>query len=563
MAHLRPKQPLSCKEIFGTDTLPAEGDTAAALNVHALQIGFGEVCATPRPTPPHPPHPPHQRTQERPLEPAVFSALLARGKDALDAEPNVLELSGKVAVIGPVRGQYYDLLHILTNLCSGAAATASADAAQDGDAASLPPVVAAPTAEAPFTNALTGKIELQDGLKLLFLGDMVDGGHQSSQVLLLLLALKLKHPEQVFLLRGRRESRSDWPAAGRSVLLRTELAKRYGTVPGAEPAELYTECWSVFKSLPIAAAVNAQYFCVAGGIGPFMSSTDELETLVRQDDPLKDSTLCDAVWSDPMDDEDEDLQASALFLHNYEKGLAYSFSFNAVMQFLEAKGYYSIVRGVAFPDSREVPAHVTRASHNSSGRPWHYQYSCYDPGYRLFRRSPTTHFPGVISLFSAPHFLSENENRGAVMFIDGQKMHIRQFTASHRPYCLPKMCNALEWSLPLVCSQAASIAEVRVVSVTDHPPPNFLPHPSPSPTHPQALWNTTTAADDDPLRRHTTRVRVWNLIPCQNKVPTASPFSPLPSPPKSNNDQTPTSHRRVCRTTQTGAACSASKSCAS
>eukprot|EP01061_Rhynchopus_euleeides_P007830 TRINITY_DN16891_c0_g1_i2.p1 TRINITY_DN16891_c0_g1~~TRINITY_DN16891_c0_g1_i2.p1 ORF type:complete len:443 (+),score=114.49 TRINITY_DN16891_c0_g1_i2:49-1329(+) len=422
--HLKPKRYISCEEVFGTNKLPAEPTKP---DLHALHIGFGE---------------------ERPLDTDVFHALLNWGKAALDSEPNVLDISGRVCVVGPLRGQLYDLMHVLTVLC-----------APKGQSPPAVPTAFEATPEMPFRNQYTQRISLDPDLKLVFLGDMIDGGHQSSQVLLLLLALKLTYPDRVFLLRGRRESKTEWSPRAHSVLLQDELARRYENLPGADPEELYTQCSRVFRSLPIAAVVNEEYFCVSGGIGPG-SLSDDPTSLVRQEDTMKQSTLCDLVWSDPMDDEDEDLQSNALFLHNYEKGIGYNYSFNAVMNFITEKKYRCIVRSVSFPDSRDVAPQVTRQSHNSSGRPWHYQYSYYDPGYRLYRRNPLTNFPTVIGLFSAPRFLNENENRGAVMFIEGDKMNLRQFTAACRPFALPKMKNALEWSIPSVCSQAASVAEV-------------------------------------------------------------------------------------------------------
>eukprot|EP00756_Hemistasia_phaeocysticola_P065581 Hpha_TRINITY_DN8648_c0_g1::TRINITY_DN8648_c0_g1_i1::g.168644::m.168644/K04348/PPP3C, CNA; serine/threonine-protein phosphatase 2B catalytic subunit len=388
---------------------------------------------------------------QRACEPKLWNALLGDGAAVIQQEPSVLTLRGRVVIVGPLRGHFYDLLHILNAV---------------GDPEGSPERPSAKTRSSPqrpYTpcTSVAKTVSLRAGTKWLFLGDVVDGAPFSTQVLAFLMALKKNHPDQIHILRGRRETvRKEWEGRGRSSCsLKAELTKRYGWQPGVDVEELWASCGQVFKSLPVAAVVNSKYWCASGGIGPRVSSPSDLMAQERFKDTQElPGVLMDTVWADPMDDEDEELQANALFLHNYEKGCSYYYAFNAAVEFLRDNQLLCIIRGVSYPDSREVPPVVTRTSHNSSGRPWHYQYSPFDPGYRLYRKSPLTNFPSVIGLFSAPRFL-ENENRGAVLVSDADRLDVRQFEHVPAPFMLPGMRNGFTWSLPFVASQTATLAQ--------------------------------------------------------------------------------------------------------
>jgi serine/threonine-protein phosphatase 2B catalytic subunit len=86
--------------------------------------------------------------------------------DLLKKEPNLMQIEEPVVIVGDVHGQYYDVCHMLEK------------AGKPGD------------------------------INYLFLGDFVDRGIYGTEVLLLLMSLKINYPQNVILLRGNHESRS-------------------------------------------------------------------------------------------------------------------------------------------------------------------------------------------------------------------------------------------------------------------------------------------------------------------------------------------------------------------
>ncbi|KAJ6494234.1 Metallo-dependent phosphatase-like protein [Mycena sanguinolenta] len=244
----------------------------------------------------------------------------------------------------------------------------------------------------------------------LFLGDYVDRGYFSIECVLYLWALKIWYPTSIFLLRGNHECRhlTDY------FTFKLECKHKYSE-------RIYDAATESFCSLPLAAVLNKQFLCIHGGLSPEFNTLDDLRSIDRFREPPTQGLMCDILWSDPAEDFGTEKTGES-FLHNHVRGCSYFFTYQAACNFLERNNLLSIIR-----------AHEAQ-----------------DSGYRMYRKTKTTGFPSVMTIFSAPNYLDVYNNKAAVIKYENNVMNIRQFNYSPHPYWLPNFMDVFTWSLPFV-----------------------------------------------------------------------------------------------------------------
>lgn len=181
------------------------------------------------------------------LDKSDIFKVLDLSKELLIKEENVLELSDPIIICGDVHGQLYDVLEIFR--------------------------IEPPPPDSQY----------------LFLGDYVDRGYYSFEVLMYLLCLKIRSPDRVYLLRGNHES--------------ITISHTYGfyqeCLEKFTDSSVYLRCAEVFNYLPIAAMINNRIFCCHGGLSPSIHLVEQIHTIDRFMEPMTDGPLTDLLWGDP------------------------------------------------------------------------------------------------------------------------------------------------------------------------------------------------------------------------------------------------------------------------
>ena len=162
--------------------------------------------------------------------------------------------------------------------------------------------------------------------RYVFLGDYVDKGQNSIETVLLLYALKVKFPNNIYLLRGNHESSS------------------IGSFHDECKINLNKRCYSLFcKSfsyMPLTAISNRKIFCVHGGFSYSILDISEIDKIERPISDISFSVASDLLWSDPS-------QSVQKFTSS-PRGNGVLFGIDAVDQFLGDNDLSLIIRAHQF-----------------------------------------------------------------------------------------------------------------------------------------------------------------------------------------------------------------------
>ncbi|XP_007235950.2 protein phosphatase 1, catalytic subunit, alpha isozyme b [Astyanax mexicanus] len=249
--------------------------------------------------------------------------LCLKSREIFLSQPILLELEAPLKICGDVHGQYYDLLRLF-------------------EYGGYPP-------ESNY----------------LFLGDYVDRGKQSLETICLLLAYKIKYPENFFLLRGNHECAS----INRIYGFYDECKRRYNI----KLWKTFTDC---FNCLPVAAIVDEKIFCCHGGLSPDLQSMEQIRRVMRPTDVPDQGLLCDLLWADP----DKDVMGWG----ENDRGVSFTFGSDVVAKFLHKHDMDLICRA----------------------------HQVVEDGYEFFAKRQ------LVTLFSAPNYCGEFDNAGAMMSVD-------------------------------------------------------------------------------------------------------------------------------------------------
>ncbi|KAF1764485.1 hypothetical protein GCK72_004433 [Caenorhabditis remanei] len=192
----------------------------------------------------------HFRPDE--LEWIIKKAMEQFARDREQGHPIILLRREKIVVVGDIHGKYRDFCYALTSH---------------------------------FMN---------DKVTFVFLGDFVDRGPRSMDVVLLMCLLKIAHPRRFYWIRGNHETPATNMSYGYLTECRSNLGHWYGT-------DFWKNSNDLFKTLPLCAILQNKVFAAHGGIPRKVESRNHLISFLREQPRTKEEVVFQNhfLWADP------------------------------------------------------------------------------------------------------------------------------------------------------------------------------------------------------------------------------------------------------------------------
>eukprot|EP00759_Apiculatamorpha_spiralis_P000602 PhF_6_TR10228/c0_g1_i1/m.15852 len=257
--------------------------------------------------------------------------MLICAKRLLRDEPNVVTVPAPCVLVGDIHGQFYDLRDRVI--------------------------------------AYGGPVE---NTRYVFLGDYVDRGENSLLCATLLMTLKVRYPNNVFLLRGNHESKMTNNIYGFQQECRTTFPELSQGILMEHP--MWASFNNAFDLLPLMAIVGNRVLCMHGGLSPEFQTPAHVMTVDRGVEIEANQLMSDITWSDPT----------------------------------PSDGFYGNLRGLGHLFGPDVTHHVLRINHMSMLVRAH---QCVKSGFQF------DHSELLVTLFSAPNYCNLG-NKGAILSLD-------------------------------------------------------------------------------------------------------------------------------------------------
>ena len=279
-------------------------------------------------------------------------ALTKACQEVVASQPIVLRLNTPIKVFGDIHGQYDDLMRFFELW---------------GE---------------PSENPSRGDI---NSIDYLFLGDYVDRGIYSLETICLLMALKIKYPDKIHLLRGNHEDHLINSTFG----FYEECEYRLSDDALCDELNVFKIINEFFEYLPLVAIVENEIVCVHGGIGSCFTDISDVEKMQR---PLpvihealtkEDQIIMDILWSDPTDNDSEKGIQPNVIRDSKSYGNIVKFGPDIVENFLNKNNVHMIIRA----------------------------HECVPDGFERFSAGK------LITVFSATDYCKRHKNAGGMLLI--------------------------------------------------------------------------------------------------------------------------------------------------